>query len=97
MEEENKMKCPICKEGVIETELHMFLNGKHHHKRCLDFQDILQNILWMANRYVKGRESYAPSMFKETYEKAKKFMDQIDINKIERDEHGFIFEEKKAK
>ena len=32
-----------------------------------------------------------------TYEKAKKFMDQIDINKIERDEHGFIFEEKKAK
>jgi len=90
-------KCPICKEGIIETESHMWLVGKCYHKRCLEFQDILQGILWMANRYVKGRKSYAPGLFKDTFEKAKKFLEDSDINKIEKDELGFIFEEREKR
>lgn len=76
------------------------INKKRILKENKIFRQALIDTLWMANRYSFNRNSYAPSMFKDAFEKVKNLLPESEIKKIENDiviKEQEEFEEKQIK
>lgn len=52
-------------------------------KRCAELEEIVLSTWWMARRYATGRLSYAPGLYNNAIEKAKKLGLKLQEDTIE--------------